>query len=68
MLKAGIAIDNWKFPIFERHLKQNGYEFKQSNGLTQCTMLLTVVTENLEALAEVVKSANEEAAKTGEHL
>ena len=67
MTKAAIAIDNWKLPIFKRHLKNNGYEFKQANGLTKGAMVLTVVTENLEALAVVVEAANTEAAKTGEH-
>lgn len=65
MKKAGIAIDNWKLPIFERHLKQAGYLFKAVKGLTKDAMVLTVDTENLVALGEVVKAANTEAAQTG---
>jgi len=64
-MKAGIAIDNWKFQIFERHLKQGGYSFERVNGLTKDDMVLMVVTENIEALGMVVKSANNEAARTG---
>lgn len=64
-MKAAIAIDDWKLSIFERHLKQSGYSFEQSGRLTPNTLLLTVVTDNLEALAEVVKSANNEASRTG---
>ncbi len=63
-MKAGIAIDNWKLPIFERHLKQSGYTFT-SMPFVEETQVLHVQTDNLEALAEVVKAANTEAAMTG---
>jgi hypothetical protein len=65
MPKAAIAIDNWKFPIFERHLQQAGYSFVRADGLTADAMVLSVTTENLVALGEVVKAANTEAARTG---
>lgn len=64
-MKAGIAIDNWKLPIFERHLKNNGYQFEKTPGLGPSAMVLTVVTENLDALAIVVKAAQDECTKTG---
>lgn len=64
MPKAAIAIDNWKKDIFERHLSQAGYSFSRSPGLTAGTMFLSVQTENIEALAEVVKAATIEAART----
>lgn len=67
MSTAGIAIDNWKLPIFERHLSQSGYTFEKC-PFTVDTMLLTVKTTNIEALAHVIKKANTEAAKTGETL
>lgn len=65
MPKAAVAIDNWKLPIFERHLQQAGYSFERVDGLTKDAMILTVTTENLVALGEVVKAANTEAARTG---
>ena len=64
--KAGIVLDNWKFPIFERHLKQAGYAFKRTDGFTADAMTLTVDAENLVALGEVLKAANTEAAQTGD--
>lgn len=64
-VKAAIAIDNWKFPIFERRLQQAGYSFERANGLTKEAMVLSVTTDNVEALGEVVKAANTEAALTG---
>ncbi len=63
-MKVGIAIDNWKFAIFERHLKMAGYVFKKLNGLTPGTMLLAIETTNAQALAQVILKANQECAKT----
>lgn len=65
-MKAAIAIDDWKLPIFTRHLTQSGYEFQNAGLLTKGTLILTVQTVNPEALAEVVKAANTEAALTGD--
>lgn len=63
--KAGIAIETWTLSIFERHLKQAGYTFKNTGNLTPDTLLLTVETTNSEALAEVLKAAFGESARTG---
>ena len=68
LLKAAIVIDDWKLPIFERHLAQAGYAYEKGPGLTANTLLLTVKTENVEALGVVVKAANTEAAMTGAQL
>jgi hypothetical protein len=64
-VKAGIVIDAWKLPIFERHLQQSGYAFENKGPMTPGTLILHVVTENAEALTEVLKAANTEAAMTG---
>lgn len=61
-VKIGIAIDPWKLTIFERHLSQAGYAFDKSNG--RGFLLLTVVTENKDALEATVRAANSEAAIT----
>jgi hypothetical protein len=68
MAKVGIAIDNWKLSIFERHLSQAGYAFKWVPGLTKNTGLITVELERhaqAATLHPVIKAANDEAAKTG---
>ena len=65
-MKSGIAIDEWKLPIFERHLKQAGYSFENCGLFADTTLLLRVDTPNLVALGEVIKAANAEAALTGE--
>ena len=64
-MKAAIAIDPWKLPIFERRLSQAGYAFKNAGLLTDGCLILKVDTENGEALMSVVKAANTEAAMTG---
>ena len=65
MLKIAIVIDRWKLPIFERHLSQVGYANENGAGLTADTLNLYVKTENSEALHDVVRAANTEAALTG---
>ena len=64
-MKIGIAIDSWKRPIFERHLSQSGYAFDVGPGVVG-TLLMTVTTDNAEALEVVARAANTEAARTGE--
>ena len=64
-MRVAIAIDDWKLPLFERHLTQSGYAFKNAGALTPGTLILTVETTNGAALAIVVKAANDEAARTG---
>ena len=64
-MKAGIVIDDWKLPIFERHLSQAGYTYEKGPGLIAGTLLLTVKTENATALGEVARAANKEASRTG---
>lgn len=61
-MKAGIAIDDWKLPIFDRHLSQAGYAYEKHPGLTADTLTLIVVTDDAKALEVVVRAANTEAA------
>lgn len=66
-MMAGIAIDSWKLPIFDRHLSQAGYAYEKEKGIGVATdiLLLTVITENAVALEIVVRAANNECARTG---
>jgi hypothetical protein len=63
--KIGICVDDWKLPIFERHLKQSGYTFENCGNFALGAILLRVDTTNPTALHEVVRAANTEAARTG---
>lgn len=64
-MKVGIAIDEWKLSIFERHLQQSGYAFENAGSLTEGMLILRVDTENPDALGVVVKAANTECFLTG---
>lgn len=64
-MRAAIAIDDWKLPIFDRHLMEAGYTYEKHLGVTAKTLTLTVSTDDLMALAVVVKAANSEAAERG---
>lgn len=64
-MKAAIAIDDWKLPIFSRHLTQAGYAFTKAQGLTPDMLILSVETPNVNALGSVVRAANTEAAGVG---
>lgn len=61
-MKAGIAVDDWKLPIFERHLSKAGHVYEKGPGVTRDTLLLTVETDDVAALETVVRAANAEAA------
>lgn len=54
---AGIAMDEWKLPVFERHLTQAGYTYERAPDTEAGLILLLVPTTNLAALGEVVKAA-----------
>jgi hypothetical protein len=64
-MRVAVAIDDWKLPIFDRQLKQLGYSYEQVPGVVPNTFFLLVLTENVEALAEVIKTSNLEASLTG---
>ena len=61
-MKAAIALDDWKLPIFDRRLTSAGYSYEKHPGLTNDTLTLTVITDDVEALEKVVRAANTEAA------
>lgn len=66
-MNIGIVIDSWKLPIFERHLKQGGYTYTQGAGITFDTINLYVTTEDVDALATVVRVAQREAERSRSH-
>lgn len=60
MQKVGVVIDNWKLPIFKRHLDEAGFAFEQFPNLTPNTMVLTIQTPQVAALQPVIERANKE--------
>lgn len=62
MKRAGIAVDAWKVPIFERHLSTAGYTYSIVAGELFATITVDGVV--IESLAKVIVAANAEAART----
>lgn len=64
-MKAGIAIDNWKLPIFRKRLTEAGYVYHDGGALTHDATLLTVETDDVDALRKVLEAC-QAAARRGE--
>lgn len=65
MITAGIAIDDWKLPIFEKHLNEANIAFKINPGVSPGTLLLTVKCLSHRELEKPVMAANKEAKMKG---
>ena len=57
MKTIGIAIDNWKLPIFKRHLDAAGYTYTEHPGLTDDAMILKVKANFIAPLQRVIEAA-----------
>jgi len=59
-MKAGIALDNWKLPVFRKRLTEAGYEYVDAGGLTHDTTVLTVETADMLKLKSVIEKCEKE--------
>ncbi len=59
-MKAGIAVDDWKLPVFRQRLTEAGFTYTDAGGLTHNTTVLTVVTDDVSRLGDVVKACQRE--------
>ena len=67
-MRAAVVVDSWKLPIFERHLQQSSYTYTIAeivDGALKDTTLLTIETENVQALYSVLKDAHKECTDLG---
>lgn len=62
-MKAGIAVDDWKLPVFRRRLTGAGYAYQDGGALTPGTTLLTVETSDMLALKKVLEQCQTECRK-----
>jgi hypothetical protein len=62
-LRAGIAVDNWKLPVFRERLTEAGYEYRDGGPITGDTTLLTVEASDLLALQRVIEQCQAECRK-----
>lgn len=63
MLRVGIAVDNWKLPVFRRLLTEAGYAYRDGGALTAETTFLKVETSNILDLKSVIERCQEECRK-----
>lgn len=54
-MRAGIAVDNWKLPVFRKRLTAAGYEYQDGGALTSEATLLTIETSDMLALQKVIE-------------
>ena len=59
-MRAGVAVDDWKLPVFRKRLRKAGFDFKEVGPLTDGTTLLTVETNNMLALKKVLERCQSE--------
>lgn len=57
---AGVVIDDWKLPIFKRHLDAAECKYTEHPGITPVTLTLRVQYEWLSKLKPIIEAANEE--------
>lgn len=62
-MKAGIAVDDWKLPVFRERLAAAGYQYHDAGALTGNTTLLQVETDNILRLKAVLEGCQTECAK-----
>lgn len=59
-MKFGIALDDWKLPIFRRRLEAAGFKYEDAGELTSGVTLLTVQSNNMFALKKVIEECQAE--------
>jgi hypothetical protein len=60
---AGVGIDDWKLPIFKKHLDAAGYRYNDPVPLTDGTLLVQVHYEWVHELQPIIEAAQRECAE-----
>lgn len=62
-MKVGIAVDDWKLPVFRKRLSEAGYTYADGGAITAGATLLTVETADALALKKVIERCQRECRK-----
>jgi hypothetical protein len=62
-MKAAIALDDWKLPVFRKRLTEAGYEYTDAGGFLGSNTILHVETDNILALKRVIEACQTECRK-----
>ncbi|MGV0961868.1 MAG: hypothetical protein ACOYB1_18740 [Limnohabitans sp.] len=60
MSNAEVLIDDWKLPVFKKHLDNAGYAYTEHPGLVKGTLTLKVKYEWVSELKPIIEAANKE--------
>jgi hypothetical protein len=62
-VKAAIALDDWKLPVFRKRLKEAGYTYTDAGGFLGSNTILHVETDDLLRLKGVIEACQAECRK-----
>ena len=62
-MKAGVVLDDWKLPIFKKHLDAAGYKYDEPVPFTNGTLTLKVHYEWVSQLQPIIEAAQRECAE-----
>lgn len=68
MKKAAVCLDDWKLPVFRRHLDAAGYQYEEAVSFTPGTSILQVHYEWVSKLQTVLEAAGRECAERKQEL
>lgn len=60
---AGVGLDDWKLPIFRKHLDAAGYKYDEPVPFTNGTLVLRVHYEWVHELQPIIEAAQKECAE-----
>lgn len=61
--KAAVVLDDWKLPIFKKHLDAAGYKYDPPTPFTEGTLTLTVHYAWVHELKPIIEAAQRECAE-----
>jgi hypothetical protein len=59
-MKAAIAVDDWKLPVFRKRLTEAGYAYSDAGGFLGSNTILHVETNDILALKKVLEKCQAE--------
>ena len=68
MTRVGALIDDWKLPIFKKHLDRAGLAFTRQTSTTPNVWVLAIATDNVLHVRAVLAAANKEAGQKNDNV
>ena len=59
-MKAAIAVDDWKLPVFRKRLTDAGFKYEDAGEFTPGTTILHVHYESINPLYQVIAASERE--------